>query len=125
MPTGGASGTGNGTVSFSVAANATTSAALTGTLTIGGQTFTVDQAAAPPPPPPTCTYAIAPTSESFAPAGGAGTAITVTTGATCAWTAVSNAPSWITITAGTSGTGHWVGELYGCGEYRVLREPAR
>ena len=38
-------------------------------------------------------------------AGGTGTAIAVTAGGTCAWTAVSNAPSWITITAGASGTG--------------------
>jgi hypothetical protein len=41
--TAGASGTGNGTVSFTVAAN--TGAARSGTLTIGGQTFTVTQAA--------------------------------------------------------------------------------
>ena len=40
--------------------------------------FTVNQAAAPPPPPPpSCTYTIAPTSESIAAAGGAGTAIAV------------------------------------------------
>jgi len=37
----GASGTGNGTVSFTVAAN--TGGARTGTLTIAGQTFTVSQ----------------------------------------------------------------------------------
>ena len=43
--TSGASGTGNGTVAFSAAANATTRRAA-GTLTIGGQTFTVNQAAA-------------------------------------------------------------------------------
>jgi subtilisin family serine protease len=43
--TSGTGGTGNGTLSFSVAANA--GAARTGTLTIAGQTFTVTQAAAP------------------------------------------------------------------------------
>lgn len=42
--TSGASGTGNGTVGYSVAAN-TTTAARAGTLTIAGQTFTVNQAA--------------------------------------------------------------------------------
>jgi hypothetical protein len=42
--TSGASGSGNGTVAYSVAAN--TGAARTGTLTIAGQTFTVNQAAA-------------------------------------------------------------------------------
>jgi len=41
--TGGASGTGNGTVSYSVAANSTT-AARTGTVTVAGQTLTVNQA---------------------------------------------------------------------------------
>jgi hypothetical protein len=42
--TSGASGTGNGTVGYSVAAN--TGAARTGTITIAGKTFTVNQAAA-------------------------------------------------------------------------------
>ena len=42
--TAGASGTANGTVTYSVAAN-TTASTRTGTLTIGGQTFTVTQAA--------------------------------------------------------------------------------
>ncbi len=42
--TGGASGNGSGTVSFSVAAN-NVSAPRTGTITAGGQTFTVNQAA--------------------------------------------------------------------------------
>ena len=52
--TSGAAGTGNGTVSFTVANN--TGAARTGTLTIAGRAFTVTQAASssptPPPPPP-------------------------------------------------------------------------
>src|SRR5207247_1074144 len=47
--TGGSSGSGNGTVSYTVAANATTSSR-TGTMTIAGQTFTVMQSGAP------CTY---------------------------------------------------------------------
>ncbi len=41
----GASGTGNGTVSYSVAANS--GAARTGTITVGGQTFTISQSAIP------------------------------------------------------------------------------
>ena len=105
--TGGAAGTGNGSVSFTVAAN--TAAVRIGTMTIAGQTFTVTQAAPPPPPPPppppSCTYTIAPAGESIADAGGTGTAITVTAGGTCAWTAISSA-SWITITAGAAGTGN-------------------
>jgi hypothetical protein len=96
--TSGATGTGNGSVGFTVAAN--TGAARTGTLTIAGQTFTVTQAAAPV----ACTYVIAPTTQSIDAPGGAGTAVTVTSVATCTWTAVSNA-TWITVTAGATGSG--------------------
>lgn len=49
--TSGASGAGNGTVTYSVAAN-TATASRTATLTIAGQTFTVTQAGAAAPPPP-------------------------------------------------------------------------
>jgi hypothetical protein len=70
-------------------------------MTIAGQTFSVMQAAAPTP---VCTYAIDPTSASPAAAGGAGS-VAVTAGATCGWTAASN-DSWITITAGASGSGN-------------------
>lgn len=61
-------------------------------------------ASTPPPPPPTCTYSINPTQASFGRAGGNGT-VTVTAPAGCAWTAVRNA-SWITVTAGASGSGN-------------------
>src|SRR6185436_3752673 len=53
----GASGVGNGSVTFTVAAN--TGASRNGTLTIAGNTFTVSQAAVGAPP---CTFSIAPTS---------------------------------------------------------------
>jgi all-beta uncharacterized protein len=70
--TSGASGSGNGTVSYTVSAN--TGAARTGTLTVGGTSFTISQSAAStPPPPPTGTLG-APTANS--PVGGA----TVTSG---------------------------------------------
>ena len=48
--TSGASGSGNGSVAFTVAANA--GGARTGTITVAGQTFTVTQAAAVV----SCTY---------------------------------------------------------------------
>ena len=96
--TSGASGSGNGTVAFSASANPNTSAR-TGTITIGGQTFTVNQAAA------TCTYALLPTSQSVVAGGGTGsTAVTSPTG--CAWTGVSNHTSWLTVTSGASGNGN-------------------
>jgi glucose/arabinose dehydrogenase len=54
--------------------------------------------------PAACSYTLSPTSKYFTSAGGTGSvSMTTTTG--CAWTAVSNA-SWITITAGASGTGN-------------------
>mgnify|MGYP003694787697 CR=1 FL=1 len=60
----GSSGTANGTVTFTVAANA--GAARTGTLTVANQTVTVNQAAAP------CSYSVTPTNVSIEPAGGTG-----------------------------------------------------
>ena len=97
--TSGASGTGNGTVQYTVAAN-TDSASRTSTITVATQTVTITQAGTAP----ACTYNAAPATAFFAVAGGAGT-VTVTTQPGCAWTATSQA-AWITITAGASGTGN-------------------
>ncbi len=95
--TSGGSGTGPGTVSLAVANNP--GAARSGTATIAAQTFTVTQAAAP------CTYALSPASIDIPAAGGDRTT-NVTAGGGCPWTAISNDPSWITITSGASGTGN-------------------
>jgi hypothetical protein len=56
------------------------------------------------PGAPSCAPTIAPSSASIPAAGGTGS-VTVTAGAGCAWTAASNA-AWISITAGSSGTGN-------------------
>ena len=90
------SGVGAGSVQIDVGANAAQTAR-TGTATIAGQTFTVQQAAADPPlpPPPACTYAISPTNAAAAAGGGAFTA-TVNTQGGCTWTATS-ATSWLTL----------------------------
>jgi hypothetical protein len=93
--TAGASGSGNGGVSYTAAANAT-GAPRVGTITIAGYTFTLTQGAG-------CA-AISPTSSSFTNTGGAGT-ISVTAPAGCPWTAVSNNTGWIKITSGASGSG--------------------
>jgi hypothetical protein len=98
----GATGTGNGAVTFNVAAN--TAAARTGTVTIAGLAFTVTQAGAAAPPPPSCSFSIAPNNQSIDAAGGGGTTITISTSAGCAWTAASQA-SWITLTSPASGNG--------------------
>ena len=95
-----ASGSGNGAVGFSVAANTTTTAR-SGTLNIGGQTFTVNQAGATQ----TCTVTINPTSQSVPAAGATGISITVTAPAGCARPATSNA-TWITVTSGATGSGN-------------------
>ena len=94
----GASGTGNGNVTYNVAANTSTSPR-TGTLTIAGNTFGITQ------PGALCTFTILPSSVNLSSAIATSGTVTVTAGAGCTWTASSNA-AWITLTAGTSGNGN-------------------
>jgi len=93
--TSGATGAGNGTVAFTVAAN--TGPARSGTIAIAGATHTVNQASG-------CSISINPTSASSPASGGPGASIAVAAGTGCTWTATS-AATWITITSGTPGTG--------------------
>jgi hypothetical protein len=94
--TSGATGTGPGTVSFSLLANPATTPR-TALLTIGGQIFTVSQLGQ------ACLFGLNPTS-TVLPASGGTSSITVgVTGSTCPITATANA-SWIAI-ASTSATG--------------------
>lgn len=88
------SGTGPTTVSIAFGSN-TTGTTRTTTLSVGGVSIPVSQAA--------CSYSVSPTSKSFSAAGGSGT-VNVTTQAGCGWTASSSA-SWLTVTSGTSGSG--------------------
>jgi hypothetical protein len=92
--TGGATGNGNGTVNFAAAQN--TGPGRTGTLTIAGQTFTVNQGTA-------CSFVIAPEQQTVNASGGSAT-VTVTAGSGCSWTAMSNV-TWVTVTSGASGSG--------------------
>lgn len=107
--TAGASGSGSGSVVFNVAANP--GAARNGTLTIAGQTFTVNQATS-------CTYSIKPTSRSASAGGANNREIDVDTTSSCPWTAVSNV-AWITIDSGSSGQGK------GKVEYDVASNPGQ
>ena len=91
---GATTGSGNGTVTFNVAAN--TGPARTGTLTIAGTVFAVTQANG-------CTYSINPNSREVEEDGGTLT-VTVSTGAGCPWTATTSF-SWITVTNGTNRIG--------------------
>lgn len=93
--TNGATGSGNGTVSLTVAAN--TGPARTAMLTLAGQSYTISQAS-------TCAVTINAATRQFTPAAATST-LNVTAAAACAWTAVSNAP-WLAITAGASGSGN-------------------
>jgi len=96
--TAGSAGTGTGTVSYSIAVN-NMLAARTGTLAIAGQTFTITQSGKS-----ACTYALSPTAYAFSSAGAAGSVAVTPSSTTCTWTAIIN-NSWITVTAGSSGTG--------------------
>ncbi|MCW5980888.1 MAG: hypothetical protein KIT09_22595 [Bryobacteraceae bacterium] len=52
-----------------------------------------------------CTYGISPASNAVGAGGGTGS-VAVTAGAGCAWTAVSNDGTWLTVTSGASGSGN-------------------
>ena len=111
--TAGASGTGAGNVTYTVAAN--TGAARTGTLLIAGQSFTVKQTSPP------CAFGIGPTSQNVNRNSGTGTTVTVTTQSFCSWTAVSN-DSWITVSPPTTGLGDGnVGWTYAANQVPVQR----
>jgi hypothetical protein len=90
----GPSGSGSATIGYSVAANGETGSR-SGSLTIAGQTHTVNQEGRPAP---VCTYTIAPSGATFSKDEATGS-FGVTAPAGCAWSPVSGA-SWITITSG-------------------------
>ena len=89
------SGSGTSAVTVSVAANS--GAARTGTVAIGGQTFTVTEAGL------SCTYALSPSSLSALAIGATSTVNVSAASASCGWTAVSNA-TWVTVSP-SSGIG--------------------
>jgi hypothetical protein len=97
LVTSGASGTGGGTVNYSVNAN-TTASPRSGILTIGGQTFTVTQAGS------ICAFVLSPTALDHGSGAETGT-VAVAAGAGCAWT-TANTNSWIHIDSAGSGTGN-------------------
>lgn len=93
--TSGASGTGPGSLSLSIAAN-TTGSPRNGLITVAGVTLSISQ--------PACSYSATPTTVSFQAGGGTAT-VSVAAGTGCPWTAQSHA-SWLSITSGGSGTGN-------------------
>lgn len=97
--TAGASGSGPGTVAYSLAAN-TGIDQRTGPVTIGGQTLTIRQQGRTAA---TCTYALSHDRQDFGPGSGSGS-FTIAAGAECAWSATSDSP-WVVITSGAQGSG--------------------
>jgi hypothetical protein len=95
---GGASGSGNGTVTYNILANPN-SALRSATLTIAGQMFMVTQAGQG------CLLGLTPSNASKGVNGGNDSFNVLLSGADCSWTTNSNAP-WAPITAGGSGTGN-------------------
>ncbi len=91
------SGSGNATISYTVAANPDATQR-NGVLHIGGQTFTVQQSGT------TCVATLSPTAATLPLSGGTGSFM-VNIASNCSWTAIAN-DSWITITGGSSGTGN-------------------
>lgn len=94
--TGGSSGTGDGTVNYSVQANSGSSSR-EGTLTIAGLTFTVVQAA------PGCTFNLSLTT-AIVGAGASSASVKVNTKRGCFWSAASGVP-WISVAPGTRQNG--------------------
>jgi len=93
----GATGTGNGTVTYGVAANPT-STTRTGRITVAGKVFFVTQTGI------ACSFSLSPTSASFNLFGGPGTINVTASDSICAWTATSGA-TWITLSP-ASGSGN-------------------
>ena len=82
-------------ITFNVAANS--GGARAGSVSVGGQTYSVTQAGF------SCSYLIGPTSASPGDTGG-NLSVSVSAPGGCAWTAVSNVP-WVTVHSGASGSG--------------------
>ncbi len=96
-------GTGNGTVGYTIAAN-TSGAVRSGQIDVNGIKFDIDQVAGAGSI--ACSYALSRTQDSFDRFGGS-SSLLVTAVSGCEWT-VGNPPTWITITAGPAGNGNGI-----------------
>jgi len=92
----GSSGSGSGVISAALAANQT-SATRTGSISAGGKSFAIRQAAA------SCTYAFS--GNTNVPSSGGTIQIAVTAPAHCPWSAISES-SIVSIVSGASGSGN-------------------
>ncbi len=94
--TSGSSGTGNGTVNYSVGANSSTSPRSC-IITVQGQSYTITQSG-------NCNFVLSGTGQNFTHTGGTGS-FTIQTSTGCSWTA-NESCSWLSITSSNSGTGN-------------------
>ncbi|MEE4356303.1 MAG: SUMF1/EgtB/PvdO family nonheme iron enzyme [Desulfococcaceae bacterium] len=100
--TSGSSGTGNGTVVFSITESMLCESR-TGKITIGNKDFTVTQEGIDC----SSSISISPNDKIFTSSSAQEGSITVTAPSCCSWTAdMSQAPSWLSLTSGNSGTGN-------------------
>src|SRR5688572_1463330 len=97
--TSGASGSGDGTISYAVAANATLTPRVGRITATGDQDFTVTQLGI------VCAFTVTPAPTTAFPYTAATGTASVVTQAPCPWAASSNVP-WITITPPPGGTGN-------------------
>jgi hypothetical protein len=98
------SGTGNGTVIFTVVPNP--GAARSGTVTIATQTFTITQAGTGTGTNTPCAYGINPISQTVSEKGGSYEVTITATNQSCGWTAsVQSGSAWLSV-APASGTGN-------------------
>jgi hypothetical protein len=93
---GGASGQGNGTVTYTVAKH-TGAATRSGVIHVAGKDVPVTQSA------PGCSFTVSPQTAAFGSDGGQGS-VNVTAAAGCGWVA-NTSESWLTITGGGGGQG--------------------
>jgi uncharacterized repeat protein (TIGR03803 family) len=96
------SGSGNGPVHYTVAANTSTNEQV-GTMTIAGQTFTVTESGTTSSSG-SCAFTLSPLSIDIVAKGGNKTISVKSKNKECSWTAFSGDPSFIFITKGSSGT---------------------
>ena len=94
--TAGASGSGNGTVTYSVPANSGGSESTT--LTIAGLPFTINQLNG-------CVFGLTPSSAAFSAAGGNSSFILGASNSNCPFTATSNSPSFLAINSSVFNSG--------------------
>lgn len=104
------SGTGDGTITFSVESNAGDER--NAHVKIGNESATINQAGVRQDPPvPACSYSISPAGSALGPGAGAGIIVSISATPGCSWTTVSN-DSWITVTSLKTGTGDGSVRLY-------------